>query len=81
MISFIGSLVGVALGVILCLIQQEFGIITLGSGESAGAFVVDAYPVSVYFSDVVIVLCTVLLIGFLSVQYPVRYLSRRLLGE
>ena len=80
MISFIGSLVGVALGVILCLIQQEFGIITLGSGESAGAFVVDAYPVSVYFSDVVIVLCTVLLIGFLSVQYPVRYLSRRLLG-
>lgn len=81
MISFIGSLVGVALGVILCLIQQEFGIITLGSGESAGAFVVDAYPVSVYFSDVVIVLCTVLLIGFLSVQYPVRYLSRRSLGE
>ncbi len=81
MISFIGSLVGVALGVILCLVQQEFGIITLGSGESAGAFVVDAYPVSVYFSDVVIVLCTVLLIGFLSVQYPVRYLSRRLLGE
>ena len=79
LISFFGSMVGVVLGLVLCLIQQEFGIITLGSGASAGAFVVDAYPVSVHWEDVLLILLTVLVIAFLSVFYPVRYFSRRLL--
>ena len=79
MITFFGALIGVGLGLILCFIQQEFGVIPLGSGASAGAFVVDAYPVSVYASDVVLVLITVLVTGFLSVFFPVRYLTRRLL--
>ena len=81
LISFFGAIVGVVLGVALCLVQQEFGLISLGTGDSAGAFVVDAYPVSVHLSEVLLVLGTVLLISFLAVQYPVRYLSRRLLGN
>ena len=79
MITFFGALIGVGLGLVLCFIQQEFGIIPLGSGDSAGAFVVDAYPVSVYAIDVILVLITVLVTGFLSVFFPVRYLTRRLL--
>ena len=79
LISFLGALIGVVLGVALCLVQQEFGLISLGSGDSAGAFVVDAYPVNVQLTDVLLVLLTVLVISFFSVQYPVRYLSRRLL--
>ena len=81
LISFLGALIGVVLGVALCLVQQEFGLISLGSGDSAGAFVVDAYPVNVQLTDVLLVLLTVLVISFLSVQYPVRYLSRRLLEK
>ena len=81
LISFFGAIVGVVLGVVLCLVQQEFGFISLGSGDSAGAFVVDAYPVSVHLADVLLVLGTVLFISFLAVQYPVRYLSKRLLGK
>lgn len=42
-------------------------------------FVVDAYPVSVHAWDVVLIFITVLAVGFLSVWYPVRYLSKRLL--
>ena len=80
MISFMGAIIGVALGLMLCFAQQEFGILSLGSGASSGAFVVDAYPVSVHFSDVGLVLITVLVIGYLSVLLPVRYLSRRLLA-
>ena len=80
MISFMGAIIGVALGLMLCFAQQEFGLLSLGSGASSGAFVVDAYPVSVHFSDVVLVLITVLIIGYLSVLLPVRYLSRRLLA-
>jgi len=81
LISFLGALIGVVLGVALCLVQQEFGLISLGGGDSAGAFVVDAYPVNVQLTDVLLVLLTVLVISFFSVQYPVRYLSRRLLEK
>ena len=76
MISFIGAVAGVILGLILCLIQQEYGIISLGN---SGSFIVDAYPVSVHFWDVVLIFITVIVIGFISVWYPVRYLSKRLL--
>lgn len=77
LISFCGALIGIVLGLILCFIQQKYGLITLGSGGDS--FVVDAYPVSVHFWDVVLVFVTVSAIGFLSVWYPVRYLSKRLL--
>lgn len=76
MISFIGAVAGVLTGLILCLIQQEYGIISLGS---AGSFIVDAYPVSVHMGDIVLIFATVLIVGFISVWYPVRYLSHRLL--
>lgn len=76
MISFIGASVGVVLGLMLCWVQQAFGLIKLGS---SGSFVVDAYPVSVEVTDVAVVFVTVLVVGFLSVWYPVRYLSKRLL--
>lgn len=76
MISFIGAVAGVILGLILCLVQQEYGIISLGN---SGSFVVDSYPVSVHAWDVLLIFITVLVIGFISVWYPVRYLSKRLL--
>lgn len=77
LISVFGAVGGILSGLLLCWAQQRFGFITLGGGS--GAFVVDAYPVSVHVSDVVLVFTTVLAVGFLSVWYPVRYLSRRLL--
>jgi len=77
MISMIGAVIGIVLGLALCYIQQEYGIITLGGTQ--GTFVVDAYPVSVRPLDVFLIFITVLVVGFLSVWYPVRYLSKRLL--
>jgi lipoprotein-releasing system permease protein len=77
MISVIGAFIGIVLGLLLCWIQQMYGIVRLGSDE--GSFVVNAYPVSVHPWDVVIVFLTVLAVGFLSVWYPVRYFSKRLL--
>lgn len=78
MISFFGAFAGVVLGLLLCWLQQEYDLIALGS---SGSFVVDAYPVSVHASDVLLIFITVLLIGFLSVWYPVRFLSKRLLNK
>lgn len=79
MISLMGASIGVVLGLALCFAQQEFGLLSLGGGASGGNFVVDAYPVSVHAWDIVLVFATVLAVGFLSVWYPVRYLSRKLL--
>ncbi|MDY4248457.1 FtsX-like permease family protein [Bacteroides pyogenes] len=77
LITVFGAVTGVVLGLLLCFIQQKFGLISLGEGT--GAFVVDAYPVSVHAWDVALIFITVLTVGFLSVWYPVRYLSKRLL--
>ena len=78
LISFIGAVSCIVLGVLLCWLQQTFGLISLGA---AGSFIVDAYPVSVHWEDVVLIFFTVLAVCFLSVWYPVRYLSRRLLSK
>ena len=78
MISAIGAVIGIAIGLLLCLLQQQFGLIGLGSSE--GSFVVDAYPVSVHPWDIVVVFFTVLAVGFISVWYPVHYFAKRLLN-
>ena len=78
MISVFGASIGIVLGLLLCFLQEKFGLISLGGGN--GSFVVDAYPVSVHLTDVLLVFVTVIAVGFLSVWYPVKYLSRRLLS-
>ena len=78
LISFLGAMAGLFLGLLLCWLQQQFGLVALG--QSSGTFVVDAYPVSVHPEDVVAVFVTVVVVGFLAVWYPVRYFSRRLIG-
>ncbi len=77
MIAFFGAVIGILIGLLLCWLQQQYGFVRLGSSE--GSFIVDAYPVSVHPSDVVLIFLTVIAVGFLSVWYPVRYFSKRLL--
>lgn len=77
LISVVGAIIGTLLGLLLCLLQQEFGLVRMGS--SSGSFIVDAYPLSVHYVDVAIVFVTVIVITLISVYYPVRYLTRRLL--
>lgn len=79
LISTLGAVVGLALGLLLCWLQQTFGLIKMGS--SAGMFLVDAYPVSIYWGDLLLVFATVVLVGYVALWYPIRYLSRRLLSD
>ena len=72
-ISAIGAVVGILLGLLLCWLQQEFGLVHMG--DSAGSFVVNAYPVSVHYDDVAIVFVTVLLIGWAAAWIPTRKLK------
>lgn len=79
MISAFGALIGVVIGLVLCLLQQELGLIKLG--QNAGAFIINAYPVRVAAGDIATVFITVLTIGFLAAWYPVHYLGRKWLNK
>lgn len=70
MIIFGGAMAGMLLGLILCLLQQEFGFIRMGQSE--GSFIIDAYPVVVRPGDLMLVLLTVVLLGFLSVMWATK---------
>ena len=73
LIAFFGAITGLVLGVVLCLLQQEFGIIGLGGD---GQFVVDAYPVRVKLLDILLVFVSVILVNAVSVWLPIKLLNK-----
>ena len=68
-ISSLGALTGLIIGVLLCLGQQHFGWLTLGSGAE---YVISSYPVQVQALDIVLVAVIVLALGFAAAFYPSR---------
>lgn len=76
LISSVGGGLGLALGIVLCFLQQEFGIIQLGA---QGSFIIDAYPVELQLADILLTTVTVLGIGTLVTYIPVAILKKRIL--
>jgi len=76
LISITGAMVGLILGISLCLIQIHFEVLKLG--QTPGAFIIDAYPVKILMSDIFFIFITVCSIGFLVVLYPVNNLRKKL---
>ena len=74
LISMIGALSGLVIGVLLCWLQQEFGLLRLGD---SGAFIVEAYPVKLEWVDTLMVTAVVLLLGALTASFPARMLKRK----
>lgn len=72
LIAAVGALGGIGIGAVLCLLQEHFGFLKLGSG-----YVVDAYPVVTNWLDIILVFVTVLSMGFLAAYYPVRYIRTK----
>ena len=61
MISFLGIIIGLAVGLLVCFLQQRFGFVKM-----PGNFVVDAYPVVVKWLDILLIIAGVGLIGYLT---------------
>jgi lipoprotein-releasing system permease protein len=72
LISVVGAISGIGIGALMCLLQQHFGILKLGTG-----YVVDAYPVLTNPMDFLLVFVTVIVMGFLAAYYPVRYIRKQ----
>lgn len=75
MISALGALLGIGLGLLLCWLQQSYGLVKMG--ERSGSFVVNAYPVSVHYDDVLFIFLTVMAVGWIAVWYPVRHFTKK----
>jgi lipoprotein-releasing system permease protein len=73
LISAYGAIGGIITGLIICFIQEKFGVIGLGTG---GSFVIDAYPVKIIWLDMVYVLITVLIIGLLASLIASRNIAK-----
>lgn len=69
LISMLGTVTGLVIGVLLCLGQQHYGWLRLGSGMQ---YIISAYPVQVQTGDVVMVALIVLTLGFVAAWYPAK---------
>ena len=78
-ISLAGALLGLILGCALCWAQLEFDLVSMGDSE--GNFIIESYPVSVYLTDILLILVTVVATGWVAIWYPVRYLAQRFVAQ
>ena len=69
LISTLGTIGGLVIGVLLCLGQQHFEWLKLGSGAE---YIISAYPVQVQAVDILLVALIVLTLGFVAAWYPTR---------
>lgn len=78
MISLAGAALGLILGVLICWIQIEFGILKIPGND--GSFIFSSYPVEIRISDLVVIFLLVTGIGFLAAWYPIRFISGKYLN-
>ena len=76
LITLVGAITGVIIGLILCLCQQRFGWLHL-SGDPAN-MIIDAYPVEVQWTDVLVTLALVAAVGLLTSMVTALIMRRRL---
>ena len=78
LITLVGAVTGVVIGLILCLCQQYFGWLRL-SGDPAN-MIISAYPVQVQGMDVLITLALVAAVGLLTSMVTALIMRHRLKG-
>jgi ABC-type antimicrobial peptide transport system permease subunit len=79
LISLLGAILGTLAGLAIFQAQISYGLVKL-SGK-ASSFVIDAYPMKIVSTDILLVLLSVSLIGFLAAWYPVRFISDKLFSD
>ena len=74
LISVAGGVIGLLLGLVVVLLQQQFGFVKFGGG---GNYIVDAYPVVLKLKDVLLIFTTIFVVGCTSAFLTVRHAMRR----
>ena len=68
MLAGIGGILGVLLAVLICWLQVKYKLIAL----QGGTFVIDHYPVKISAVDILLVLCTVMIVALIASWFPAR---------
>jgi lipoprotein-releasing system permease protein len=79
LISLIGAILGTIAGLAICQAQISYGLVKLS--DKASSFIIDAYPMKIVATDILLIVISVSLIGFLAAWYPVRFISEKLFGN
>ena len=74
LITGLGAAIGLVAGTSICLLQEHFGLLTLGEGS----YIVSAYPVKVVPTDILLSLAAVLVIGGVASYFPVKFLVKKI---
>lgn len=69
LISALGAVVGLLIGLIICIAQEHLGILKLGSGTE---YIISSYPVVVQTTDIFLVAIVVLTLGFIAAWIPAK---------
>ena len=77
-ISLLGALIGTVVGIAICQAQITYGFVKLQGG---GSFIIDAYPMKIILVDILLIFCSVILIGFFAAWLPVKYISGKFLQD
>ncbi|MBC7862346.1 MAG: ABC transporter permease, partial [Bacteroidia bacterium] len=72
LITFIGALIGLALGLLFCFLQMKFAFVKFAEG-----FVTDAYPMDIQAKDFLFILLSVFCIGVIAAWFPVRFFTKK----
>ena len=67
-ISFFGGIVGSLLGLFICLIQEKFKLIKLGSN----IHFIDAYPIKINLLDIVTIQLIVIFLGVITSHFVAK---------
>lgn len=78
-VSILGAVIGTVAGIAICQAQIAFGLVKLqGDG---GSFIIDAYPITIIPLDILLIFCSVVMIGFLAAWLPVKHISAKFLED
>lgn len=73
-LSSVGAFIGILIAYIFCFLQAKYGFLKMGDENN---FLVQAYPVKLYLSDFILVVCTIICISFLASWWPANKASKK----
>lgn len=68
LITWIGGFLGILLGLLICWIQLQYGLVGMGMASA----IIDQYPVIIVWSDILFIVLGISLIGVIVSVFPAR---------
>lgn len=73
LITGVGAIIGLLIGLLVCWLQMQFHLVKFGDGAE---FIIPYYPIDVQLNDFVWIFGLIMLIGFFAALYPVRVFTK-----